>query len=547
MSHASALWAPIRGALLLLFGAALVRSAWLAEDAYITLRTIDNFWHGYGLRWNVLERVQTYTHPLWMLIVGAVYGVTREAAFTTIGVSLACAVVMAWLLVRTLSPLRACVALTIMVSSRAFVSFSTSGLENPLSHLLLVAFWLLYLRDLREEDTSARPDRRLASLAKMAGLIGMTRLDLVVIVAPAVLIEAWRLWRTRPAHARGLPRLVAALACGSIPFIAWHLFALVYYGFPFPNTAYAKLATGIPNDVLFSQGLRYLKASFIHDPVTPIVIAAGIAAACTHSVRRALALGIPLVLYLAYVVRIGGDFMTGRFLTAPFICAVLAIATARWAERQSLSVGVIAVTALIGIAMPDSPLHFWRQDPPATSAHGQDEVVDEQMFYYEHTGLLPMLRGRSPQQQVWSTLGRSLSSMPRAVVHINIGLLGYYSGPGPHLIDEYALGDPLLARLPAIPGARVGHYKRVVPDWYKPFLDRCIARLYPAAAVRPTGDTCLPHRDELTTLVQAAADPRPLLLYRDLLLVTQGPLLDRERLRTIVRLNLHRGGVVTSN
>ena len=44
-----------------IFLVVLVRSAWVSEDAYITLRTVDNFVNGYGLRWNVSERVQTYT------------------------------------------------------------------------------------------------------------------------------------------------------------------------------------------------------------------------------------------------------------------------------------------------------------------------------------------------------------------------------------------------------------------------------------------------------------------------------------------------------
>ena len=68
---------------------AVVKDAWLSDDAFITLRTIDNLWHGYGLRWNPIERVQTYTHPLWMLLLAAAYGVTREPHLTTLAVSLA--------------------------------------------------------------------------------------------------------------------------------------------------------------------------------------------------------------------------------------------------------------------------------------------------------------------------------------------------------------------------------------------------------------------------------------------------------------------------
>jgi arabinofuranosyltransferase len=33
----------------------LLRSAYVNEDAYITMRTVDNFINGYGLRWNVVE------------------------------------------------------------------------------------------------------------------------------------------------------------------------------------------------------------------------------------------------------------------------------------------------------------------------------------------------------------------------------------------------------------------------------------------------------------------------------------------------------------
>ena len=31
-----------------------------------------------------------------------------------------------------------------------------------------------------------------------------------------------------------------------LPLLAWELFSLLFYGFPFPNTYYAKLNTGIP-------------------------------------------------------------------------------------------------------------------------------------------------------------------------------------------------------------------------------------------------------------------------------------------------------------
>jgi arabinofuranosyltransferase len=49
----------------------------------------------------------------------------------------------------------------------------------------------------------------------------------------------------------------------------------------------------------------------------------------------------------------------------------------------------------------------------------------------------------------------------------NVGLFGYYAGPGVYVIDRNALTDPFLARLPPKPGWRVGHYERAVPAEYE--------------------------------------------------------------------------------
>ena len=58
--------------------AALLKTAWVCDDAYITARTADNFLNGYGLRWNTDERVQAYTHPLWLFVFTAAYYFVRD-------------------------------------------------------------------------------------------------------------------------------------------------------------------------------------------------------------------------------------------------------------------------------------------------------------------------------------------------------------------------------------------------------------------------------------------------------------------------------------
>ncbi len=71
------------------FAVIVLRSAWLSDDAYITFRTVDNFINGYGLRWNIAERVQSYTNPLWMFCVSLMYYFSREVYYSVLLFSLA--------------------------------------------------------------------------------------------------------------------------------------------------------------------------------------------------------------------------------------------------------------------------------------------------------------------------------------------------------------------------------------------------------------------------------------------------------------------------
>jgi len=220
-----------RCALLVLFALAVIGTAWVCDDAYITFRVVDNFGEGYGLRWNVDERVQVYTHPLWMFLLSAVASYSGEEFYTSLALSMIFSITAVALLlfgVARDTP-AALVAGTALVLSKAFVDFSTSGLENPLTHLLLAAAALL----------AARAEPRLPALlplALIASSAALNRPDTLLLYLPLVALVWWR-----------EPRLAGLgwLALGFLPLLAWEAFALLYYGFPFPNTAYAKLQTGV--------------------------------------------------------------------------------------------------------------------------------------------------------------------------------------------------------------------------------------------------------------------------------------------------------------
>ena len=71
-----------------LAGWAFVRTAAVTEDAFITFRVIDNALNGYGLVWNIGERVQPYTHPLWALLLLIFSAVNGDIFQTSLVLSL---------------------------------------------------------------------------------------------------------------------------------------------------------------------------------------------------------------------------------------------------------------------------------------------------------------------------------------------------------------------------------------------------------------------------------------------------------------------------
>ena len=476
-----------------LFTLALVRTAWVGDDAYFTFRTIDNVVHGYGLRWNVAERVQAYTHPLWMLLLTPFYWVTGEPFFTSIALSMALTLVTVWLLLRRApSAWSAAAGLTVLLGSRAFIDYSTSGLENPLTHLLLV----LFLGRAISERRATLPTVLLATL------LLLNRLDLAFLVVP-VLVPLLP-WRGRRAH--------WTVAVGLLPLAMWELFSMVYYGFPLPNTAYAKVKTGVAEAELFKQGVTYLLDSAARDPLTLLVTCAVAVWAIVDNPRRTRPIGIGILLHLALVTYAGGDFMSGRMFAAPLVAAVVVLvrtdAAALVEYRWALTVlaAVIGTTAFRAIAIGQSIADA--NDIVAASG-----VSDERAYYFRSNGLIAYSR-EAPfwPRSKWIENGlQTRAEGPRVIVYCCNGMLGYAAGPTIHIVDTVGLGDPLMARLPAEKGWRAGHFGRPVPRGYT---------------------------DTLESGANHIAAPHIATYYGRLSLITRGAIWDRRRLLAIVRMNL---------
>lgn len=578
-----------------LFAVVLVRTAWLCDDAYITLRVVDNFVNGHGLVWNAGERVQVYTHPCWLFLLALPYALTHEDFLTTLAVSMAVSLLAAGVVASRVARTALCgvVAVAALVFSQAYVDYSTSGLENPLTHLLLAAFLALYFRDTSGAGT-------LFLLSLLASLAATNRLDAFLLLIPPLFFGWLRLHSVRG---------TLALFIGLLPLAAWEIFAIAYYGFPFPNTAYAKLGTGIAPPELLEQGMAYLSNCWHRDPLTVLTMWAGVAASILRWNGRALAVSLGMFLYLAYVVRIGGDFMAGRFLTAPFLCGVaLCVGWSRVeAERLTKTcrpllewpgrhlgelAGFIAVLAiaLAGMGSPwpleqirsalarftggTAPEPAWAQPEPtvmSTSGYGRrqtgfkDEhgIGNERMFYFQDAGLLRYRRNVALPVSRYAREGQAYRLQDRALteIHGSVGFRGYFAGPKVFIIDYYALTDPLLARLPALyaPNWRIGHFTRAIPEGYEQTAAALQANppqfassanvlagapwewpLWAELRRMARGYYNEPHDEELHAVLlrdSQISDANLAAYYAQLALITRGPLWSRERWVAIWRMN----------
>lgn len=497
---------------LLWFAVLVLRHAWLCDDAHITFRTIDHFLAGRGLVWNEGERVQVYTHPLWMFVVAGAVWVTGEYLYTVTALGAAFSVAAAWLVAFRIARTRtaATLALVGLASSKAFVDYSTSGLENPLSHFLLALFFALALGR-REKPPSGR---RLVGIASVAALGMVNRLDLALVFAPA-LAALW--WRRR--DARG----TACLALGFWPLVAWEVFSILYYGFPFPNTAYAKLAVGADPWELLYQGLFYLMDAAARDPMTLILLGCGLALPLYERERECGPVVAGAVLYVAYTVKIGGDFMMGRFLAAPLFCAAITVSRSRllpagaWGLAPALV--LVLVTSAAGLSSYRSDA-LYAERTGYRVGYGGRGVADERQFFYPTLGLLSFSRLTEGTENKWAKEGLLLAgdgtSRERPLARrATIGLFAFHAGPRAIVVDPVSLAEPLLARLPPMwnPAWRIGHFRRHVPEGYE---------------------------ETLRTGQNRLRDPKLARYYDELALVIRGPLWSLARFRAIWRLNTGR-------
>jgi arabinofuranosyltransferase len=490
---------------IVLVGAWLYR--WVDEDAFIDFRIIDNLVAGHGLVFNLGERVEVDSDPLWLFSLTALHEALPFVALEWLSVVLGLVCTGFGFLTggRAVQRLGASrhedgvFPLGLLIASvvAGVWEFATSGLEMSMVFLWLGAGFLTLVRvEARRSravwpavllglGTLIRPELALVSVVLLAALLAL-------VAAPGWVGGGGR-WRRY-----GLP-VAAALA---LP-LAYELFRMAYYALLVPNTGLAKAG----GSAWPAQGFSYLW-NFVA-PYTlwlPLLLAVPLVGGRVARWWRAgdrtgvLLLATPLaagLVDLAYVVFIGGDYMHARLLLPAFFALCLPVFVTPAQLRTVLAVPVIGILAWAVVCagwlryVPPRPTSL---DPQAIylsnernnwiTATGNPHPVTAADYRHALSGQGGALLNRLSQavpaghQQLlvitnpYATIdpasavpARSPLPFTLAVNIPAIGVVGYLAGPKVYLFDTFSLANPIGSHTVIVVHARPGHEKEIGPAW----------------------------------------------------------------------------------
>ncbi len=419
--------------------------AWTCDDAFISFRYSRNLADGLGLVYNAGERVEGYTNFAWTVVLAGAMRLGLDPVPTAHVLGVACHVALLLLLLLTARrrggwsfPLA---AVGYALHQQA-AEFATSGLETSMFTLLATAALIALVH--------ASTLAHFAGAGTLLVLVAATRPDGLLLAAAGgavVLAIAVRRRDPRPLLALALP---GALLYA--PYFAWKW---SYYGYPFPNTFYAKSA----HDPYFSLGFAYvgfyLAYSFAVIPglAAPLLLRGHRLAAALDlagwTTRGPLVIGAFVLPWLAYVAWVGGDFMFGRFcipVTPALYLGVQLVAERLRPRWRGGAIAFVALASLVTIALAGViPSTRW--------SHERAVYPAWYVASYRTIGqrLRETLRGTGA----------------RAVVPAMQAMLGYFAA-FPVAIEVNGLTDEVLAHRPLAARGPVGHEKatRAFDDYF---------------------------------------------------------------------------------
>jgi len=253
---------------------------WGVDDAHITLVYSSNLADGHGFVYNIGgERVEGFSSLLWVLLTAPMFYLPGQPELWILGLAMLltalCYTVAVRFLIRSYAPvagrvpplLAVILYVGLLVAWPAHVTWmSASLMETALWSVLLTAAVILTLSVARVET---RHSWDTAVFSTVLALMLLTRPESllacpVLIVLRAARLAALNSWR-KAIRLTTWPILVTLLTATSLT-----VFRLWYFGYPLPNTYYAKVSPSWSANL--RDGISYLNSFVSAGPLLVLVL-----------------------------------------------------------------------------------------------------------------------------------------------------------------------------------------------------------------------------------------------------------------------------------
>lgn len=399
------------------------------DDVMISMRYGRNLASGAGLVYNAGERVEGFSNPLMTFVTAALHLLPVSPGMLPAGIMLLNVAFSVYILL-------------------AILRFGGDTADGRLAGFLAAAFYALlphhawyshagyevYMQMAILVFALSRLERMRASEGLVLGFLPLTHATALLMWA--LLVPASVLLSERPRR-----QALAAAAAATVPFAAYEVFRMFYYGETLPNTYWLKAGAGS-----LLGGARYAAGWLL--AIAPLVPLAAYAVLRRRTAKRSLILCL-VAAHTASIVMLGGDLLPQyRFL---FPCSVLLAllagaggadwlvhggargpdersTAARPAVRYALVAGLLAAAGITAV-------HTYRRDAPAYET--------QRRWNIRHIATGIALRQNTAPAEVVALFG--------------LGFTGYF-GDRP-TIDMLGKADYHIARLEPRRERPIGHNK----------------------------------------------------------------------------------------
>jgi arabinofuranosyltransferase len=436
---------PAGSALMMICAGFVAHAVWLecvAEDAYITFRFARNVVEGHGYVWNVGGQ---------LCVVALTFGLDVARLTQVVGVAAGIATLLvSWLFARRilgLNPKSALFTVAMLAAAGPLAAWASSGMETAFFTWCITFAVYCSARFL---VTARNRDGLLMATALVAATLTRPEgFGIAAIVLPATY------WLSQNTTARR--RTVAVAGAYLTVFGVYVVWRYTTFGYPLPNTFYAKTGGGWHQYWRGSRYVIYFALHYVWPWIPWIVLFAwrsadrlSFAGVARHTRGLASSESAGLVLaaavtagYLGYVVLVGGDYMAMYRFIVPVLptiflllgyCTDQAVRGVHMTVARRIVVAVMAGTTASGVFL-QSTRYEQAVFAPVPQMHGTYRGIGTERWHINRFHVIA---------KFFTELRPDYRA---SILTYDLGVVGYATRFTIH--DALGIVDPVIAHSPA--------------------------------------------------------------------------------------------------